>query len=163
MLHLRDITYALLILLLIPGLHYAIDSVIYAGSWDLKYDYVSIFIIPVACIIACSLARPTPFFLTAICLAFSLTLAISMLNDMIWPRHGHKGLDYLLGSLGTAAGAIISLIYLKIKKTKPVNSYIFLGFTGAILGFIISQQIFCNTVIYCGPFSLMHYTQRTSP
>ena len=85
MFHLRDITYALLILLLVPGLHYAIDSVIYAGSWSLKYDYVSMFIIPVACIIACSLARPMPFFLTAICLAFSLTLAISMLNDMFWP------------------------------------------------------------------------------
>ena len=159
MFHLRDITYALLILLLVPGLHYAIDSVIYAGSWSLKYDYVSMFIIPVACIIACSLARPMPFFLMAICLAFSLTLAISMLNDMFWPRHDHRGLDYLLGSLGTAAGAISTLIYLKIKNTKPVNSYIFLGFTGAILGFIISQQTFCNTVIYCGPFSLMYYTQ----
>jgi len=159
MLHLRDITYALLILLLIPVLHYAIDSIIYAGAWSLRYDYVSIFIIPIVCVIACSLFRPTPFFLTAICLAFSLTLAISMLNDMIWPRHDHRGLDYLLGSLGTAAGAVISLIYLKIKETKSINSYVFLGFIGAMLGFVISQQTFCNTVIYCGPFSLMHHTQ----
>lgn len=45
MLHLRDITYSLLILLLILGLHYGIDSIIYSGLWNLKYDYVSILII----------------------------------------------------------------------------------------------------------------------
>ncbi|QLC74261.1 hypothetical protein LPB260_26570 [Pseudomonas sp. LPB0260] len=159
MLHLRDMTYGLLILALIPLLHYGIDSTIYSGLWSLKYDYLPIFIIPAACIMACGLARPAPFFLTGICLAFSLTLAMSMLNDMIWPRHGHRGLDYLLGSLGASAGAIITLTYLKISKAKSISSYTLLGFTGTLLGFIISQQAFCNTVIYCGPFSLMYYTQ----
>lgn len=159
MLHLRDMTYGLLILALIPLLHYGVDKIIYSGLWGLKYDYLPIIIIPAACIMVCGLARPTPFFLTGICLAFSLALAISMLNDMVWPRHGHRGLDYLLGSFGASAGAIISLVYLKINKTKSISSYMLLGFIGALLGFIISQQAFCNTFIYCGPFSLMYYTQ----
>lgn|GEM_PF-6078183 len=159
MLHVRDTAYALLILLLIPGLHYSTDSVVYSGLWNLKYEYISLLILPVACIIICCIARSTRFFITGVCLAFSLTLAISMLNDMIWPRHDLRGLDYLLGSLGTFVGAIISLIYLKTKNKKSINSYKLLGFIGALLGFIISQQAFCNTIIYCGPFSLMHYTQ----
>jgi len=159
MLHIRDLTYGLLILALIPLLHYGIDTISFSGLWSLKYDYLPIFIIPAACIMVCGLARPAPFFLTGICIAFSLTLAMSMLNDMVWPRHGHRGLDYLLGSLGTSAGAIISLTYLKIIKKKPISSYMLLGFTGALIGFIISQQAFCNIVIYCGPFSLIHYTQ----
>ena len=159
MIHLRDMLYGFLIVVLIPLLHYGVDNVIYSGLWDLKYDYLPLFITPAACIILCGSARPAPFFLTGICLAFSLTLAMSMLNDMAWPRHGHRGLDYLLGSIGAAAGAIISLTYMKIKKKPPISSYMLLGFTGTLLGFIMSQQAFCNTVIYCGPFSFLHYTR----
>jgi hypothetical protein len=158
MIHQRDTIYGLLILLFIPALHYLVDSVFYAGLWRLKYEYIPMLIIPVACLIALSLTRPTPFFITGICIAFSLTLAISMINDIVWPRHGLRGLDYLLGSFGTSIGAIISLIYHKTKNIISMRTCTFLGFTGALLGFIIFQQAFCNTVIFCGPFSLMHYT-----
>ncbi|MBD9398304.1 hypothetical protein [Pseudomonas sp. PDM11] len=156
---LRDFGYSLLIATLVPVLHHLFDAAYYTDLWVFRYDYIPIILIPLACLIICSIAKPEPFFLTGVSLAFSLPLIAMFAYTTIWPVVDGRGLDYFLGSLGAFLGALLSLAYLKHKKGKAFARAIWVGFTGTIAFYTLTQQYFCNTGFACGPFSLIFYTK----
>jgi hypothetical protein len=158
MLRVRDLAFSLVILLLVPGIHYGVDSLIYSGQWYLAYSYIFMITIPATTIVICFLAKPKPFFISGVSLAFTLSLAACICSDILWPRHGNRGLDNFMGSFGALAGSLIALYYHKTSKKIYFKSYLVLGFLGATIGFVFVYQVSCNTVIYCGPLSLMYYT-----
>jgi len=159
MTRLRDLSYSILIATLAPVLHHLFDAIYYTDLWEYRYDYGAIILIPLTCLIICSITKPEPFFLTGVSLAFSLPLIAMFAYTIIWPVVDGRGLDYFLGSLGAFLGALLSLVYLKHKKSKAFAPAIWVGFTGTIAFYTLTQQYFCNTVLYCGPFSLIFYTK----
>ena len=154
----RDLILSALILLAVPGLHYGIDLLIYDGAWSLKYDYLPLLISPITSIIIISFAKPGNFFLTGMAVSVLFTLAVCMYNDATWPRHGLRGLDSVIGSIGAFSVAGLFLIYAHYQKFAFTKKFLW-GFISATAGFIVFNQAICNTMIYCGPLSLIHYTQ----
>ncbi len=154
---LRDLSFSVFIVILVPFFNYYFASIRHidlgiAGN-------LSFTVIPLTCLIICSIIRPVPFFLTGIGLAFALPLIATLVYTAIFPLHGIIGLDYYLGSIGACFGALLALFYTKRKEEKSTTLNPLLSFAFTMVAFFVTQQYFCNTVLYCGPFSLIFYTK----
>lgn len=154
---LRDFSFSVFIVLLVPFFNYYFGSIHYIDLGLI--GNLSFSIIPLTCLVICSLIKPQPFFLTGISLAFALSLIASLTHAAIWPLHGIIGLDYYLGSIGACFGALLALTYSKHKKHNATKPIALIGFVFTIVAFLVTQQYFCNTDLYCGPFSLIFYTK----
>lgn len=154
---LHDFSFSVIIVLLVPIFNYYFEPIQHINLG--ATGNLSFVIIPLTCVIICSIIKPVPFFLTGIGLAFALPLIATLAYTAIFPGHGIIGLDYYLGSIGACFGSLLALIYSKRKKYKATRSIGLLSFAFAIVAFFVTQQYFCNTVLYCGPFSLIFYTK----
>lgn len=152
---LRDFSLSGFIVLIVPIFNYYFGSIRHIDLGII--GNISFSIIPITCLIICSITKPAPFFLTGIGLAFALPLIATFTYTAIFPLHGIIGLDYYLGSIGACFGALLSLIYSKHKKYKATRPIALTSFTFAMLAFLVTQQYFCNTYLYCGPFSWIFY------
>lgn len=152
---LRDFSFSAFIVLLVPFFNYYFGSIHYLNLGFI--GNLSFSAIPLACLILCSIIKPEPFFLTGISLAFALALIATFIYVAIWPIHGIIGLDYYLGSIGACFGALLALIYSKHKKYKSTRLIALISFAYAMVAFLVTQQYFCNTYLYCGPFSWIFY------
>ncbi|CAK15337.1 hypothetical protein; putative membrane protein [Pseudomonas entomophila L48] len=144
-----DLAYS--ILLIVPGLFYASMGAnpLYIGSGYL-------IAVPVAALILGLILRPPALFLTGATAAAVATLLIYM-NIMSRPGRpeGLTGLGHVFsvpGMLAGVGGAAWLLRY-RVKANLPwiVAS---IGFLGAALGFMVSQMVLCNTLMFCGSLSI---------
>jgi hypothetical protein len=94
--------------------------------------------------------QPQNFFLTGV----SLTILLSYIpyfyyNITVQKSEGLLGLGHFSSMFGLALGIILAGFYLKEKSLKPL-SVLTISLVISFSGFLLSQLVVCNTLMYCG-------------
>lgn len=119
---------------------------LYIGIW---YYLV----VPTAAIAIGVMASAKPLFLLGTSLAVSVTLLIyAAVNLSLARPEGLLALGHLFSLPGAAAGTLIGA-FLSRRLSRPI-SVLALGFAGTLVGFLLNQLVVCNTLMWCGAFSL---------
>ncbi|MEK0363552.1 hypothetical protein [Pseudomonas sp. CBC3] len=110
-------------------------------------------VVPTAAIAIGTMARAKPLFMLGTSLAVSITLLIyAAVNLSLARPEGLLALGHLFSLPGAAAGTLIGA-FLSRRLSRPI-SVLALGFAGTLVGFFLNQVVVCNTLMWCGPFSL---------
>ena len=152
-----DFALALIIIFMMHGISYTLEHTVFADKYYPNYDYIHFIAYPIATITILLAGKPFPMYATGVALAYLASYVLYIAIDTIWPRDMVGG-DHLLASPGALAGAIVALIFLKKYKDPTHGKSLALGFAGTLFGFMVTNEIFCNTVTYCGPLSAIFYT-----
>ncbi|MBC8650699.1 hypothetical protein GYM54_07970 [Pseudomonas sp. MTM4] len=119
---------------------------LYIGTW---YYLV----VPVTAIAIGLIARATPLFLLGTSVAISVTLlAYVAINLSLARPEGLLTLGHLFSLPGAAIGTLIGALL--SRRLSRLFSAMALGFAGALVGFFLNQLVVCNTLMWCGAFSL---------
>ena len=121
---------------------------LYMGLW-----YYAV--VPLVILGICASLRTAPLFLSGASLAIAITiLSIMSVN---WHRtrpEGLLGLGHLFSLPGAIVGVLLAGALSKRKSVlTPFSAFLF-GFGGLLGGYFANQFVVCNTVMWCGPFSL---------
>jgi hypothetical protein len=102
--------------------------------------------------------RPPALFVSGVSLAFLITYALMVVRQVIWPLD-LIDVDHLISTPGAIVGAFFVAWRLKRHAPESIILVLLLGLLGTLGGFMLVDLAFCNTVLYCGPFSLMFYSR----
>ena len=145
----NDILLAAILSLAIVWFVFLNGDALYLGIWYY-------FAVPIVILGACAALRPPPLFLTGT----SLGIAISLLCVMSvnWGASRPEGL-LGLGHIFSLPGAIISVLFAASMARKKFAELPYtalsLGLGGLLIGYLINQIIVCNSVMSCGPLSML--------
>lgn len=144
--------------MIMPSIYYTAGIFFVEDNHYPKYDYLHFTIFPLTTILISLAGRPRPMYITGVALAFLITYALYIIIDTVWPRD-MAGLDHWLATPGAIIGSIASLVILKRQSNPTQHRALILGLAGVLIGFLATNELFCNTVTYCGPLSILFYTK----
>jgi hypothetical protein len=103
----------------------------------------------------CALLQPAPGFLTGTSVAVAASMLTFMIINWVAVRpEGMLGLGHMLSLPGGVAASLgAALIARQGKMFRPLPLFV-LGIAGYGAGYFINQLVVCNTLMWCGPFSM---------
>lgn len=119
-----------------------------------EYNTLHFFIFPSTTIAILAAAKLRPLYASGISFAYFISYALYIFIDIFWARD-MIGLDHWLAAPGALAGATVALLLLKKQKTPTQTRSFLFGLTGTLTGFLLTNAVFCNTLTYCGPISIL--------
>jgi hypothetical protein len=112
--------------------------------------------VPMATLVMGLLLRAPALFLTGTTAGALATLVIYLhILSRLAPSDGLAGLGHLFSLPGLLAGAGVSAWLLRYRVKAQLPWLVAgIGFLGVAAGFMASQVLLCNTLMYCGALSL---------
>ena len=143
----QDILLATAIALPLPIIVMWHGDPLYLGLWYY-------FVVPAVALSISFALRSSPLFLTGVSLAIVATLLTYMsINWRAARPEGLLGLGHLFSLPGLVIGLIVGA-HLSKSTNRPVIALL-LGLLAALAGFLFNQLMVCNTVMWCGPLSIV--------
>ncbi|UWX04228.1 hypothetical protein H1235_02575 [Pseudoxanthomonas sp. NC8] len=119
---------------------------VYVGLWY----YLAV---PAVALGLTALLRARPLFLSGASLAVAITLLAYMcINWRAARPDGLVALGHLFSLPGAAVGLLLAAV--PVRRARHPLAALLLGLGGLLGGFLANQLVVCNTVMWCGPFSM---------
>ena len=152
----KDLLLAITITYIAPAAYYQVGQNYLHGSYYPHYDLFYFAIYPVITMAIVLFLRPPALFLSGVALAFLITYLLLFSRETLWPSD-LIGVDLMFATPGAIVGAMLAAKRLQKRVVTSPSLALAFSLIGTISGFMLVDLLFCNSLFYCGPFSLMFY------
>ena len=141
----KDLVLSLLVIALVLSVVITFGDALYAGLWY----YLLVLTVG---LIAVTFFKPPALYHFGVTIGLALTLLFYLsVNYTADKPEGLLGLGHLYSLPGALMGSMI--IAYRLKEATLWKGFV-CGFVAILVGFVISQLLVCNALMWCGPFSI---------